>query len=44
MAEINNSKFTTHPGRKSKFKCVEEELLNFINFNIKAKLSITVWS
>ena len=44
MVEINNSKFTIHPGRKSKFECVEEKLLNFIDFNIKAKLPITVWS
>ena len=40
MVEINNSKFTIHPGKKSKFECVEEKLLNFINFNIKVKLSI----
>lgn len=43
-AQINYSKFTIHPGRKPKFEFVEEELLNFINFNIKAKLPITVWS
>ena len=43
-AQINYSKFTINPGRKPKFEFVEEELLNFINFNIKSKLPITVWS
>ena len=43
-AQLNNTKFTIHPGRKSKFESIEEELLNFINFNIKAKLPIIVWS
>lgn len=43
-AQINYSKFTIHLGRKPKFEFVEEELLNFINFNIKAKLPITVLS
>ena len=27
---MNNTKFTIHPGRKSKFESIEEELLNSI--------------
>ena len=43
-AGINNAKLTVHPGPKQKYENVEDELLNFINFNIKARLPITLWS
>ena len=41
---INNTKLTVHPGPKSKFEKVEDGLLHFINFKIKARIPITVWS
>ena len=43
-AGINNTKLTVHPRPKLKFDNVEDQIINFNNFNIKARLPITVWS